>query len=332
MKKIFSLGLLLCSAIPMIILIVNPYYTSTTNLINLLVTIAGLHVFSTAYLFSDRNILNLAVKFKMQLIIIPFLFILFSIIFFQEKNRFFTEFFLAFIVYQTWHFGAQNIGVSTFIAISTNSKKLSIFDKNIIKFAIISAILGVPYAIYPDFQIGAHYFNLSESEKLAIQNLNKIGHISAIIFSLISVPIVVKRFANKEFILGISLFISINFYLPIYLFKNPYTGFIFVLIAHGAQYLYFLFFHSINRRISFLGKAIALALPPTIYLSVIFIAHLLWQKLPGSGILIFPNLGLSLILGLTLAHFWIDQFIWKMKDRQRSVWITSSYSFILDKP
>lgn len=310
----------------MIILIVNPYYTSTTNLINLLVTIAGLHVFSTIYLFSDKNILNLAVKFKAQLIVAPLLIIIISIVFFQKNNKLFTEFFLVFIAYQTWHFGAQNIGVSTFIAISTHSQKLSLFEKNIIKISILSAIFGVPYAISPDFLIGAHYLNISKFENLAIENLNKVGYILAIVVLFISVPLVIKRFFNKNILLGISLFFSINFYLPIYLFKNPYTGFIFVLIAHGMQYLYFLLFHSLNKSKFYITKFDTIAL-----FIVILIAYILWKYLPSSGVTLAPNLGLSIILGLTLAHFWIDQFIWKMNDEQRRNWIISSYSFVFEK-
>jgi len=332
MKKNFSWALMSCFAIPLVFLIINPYFHGTTNFINLLVTIAGLHVFATVYLLSDRNILILFAKFKAKLILIPGLFVFFSVILFgTENSKFFTEAFLAFIFYQTWHFGAQNMGVSTFISISTNSEKLTLFEKNLIKAGILSGILGVPYAMSPDFLIGSHYLNINNFEKLFV-NLNKIGYLLAMIICLISLPTAMRRVFKNNVFLGVSLFFSINFYLPIYLFKNPFTGIIFVLIAHGTQYLSFLIFHLINRKEIFNSKFTARLLTPTIFLSIILIAYILWKDLPSFGTPFLPNFGLSIIVGLTLAHFWIDHFIWKMKDVQQRNWISSSYSFIFNKP
>ena len=41
-----------------------------------------------------------------------------------------------------------------------------------------------------------------------------------------------------------------------------------------------------------------------------------------------PLFGMGLVFGITLAHFWVDQFLWRMKDNERAAWIKQRYSFL----
>jgi hypothetical protein len=35
-----------------------------------------------------------------------------------------------------------------------------------------------------------------------------------------------------------------------------------------------------------------------------------------------------LILGLTMAHYWVDQHIWKFKNLERRKWLMQRYPFL----
>ncbi len=38
--------------------------------------------------------------------------------------------------------------------------------------------------------------------------------------------------------------------------------------------------------------------------------------------------GSGLILGLTMAHYWVDQHIWKFKNPERRKWLLQRYPFL----
>jgi hypothetical protein len=107
----------------------------------------------------------------------------------------------------------------------------------------------------------------------------------------------------------------VTFLFPMYLSHDYMIGFMSFVVAHGLQYLIFLGAHSAGRdtdqpkRSLFMGSALLVL--------VVLIANLLW-KVQAFGSTDF-TIGLALILLLTLIHFWVDRFLWRMRDKDAPI-------------
>ena len=155
-KDIFSVTLILVSALPMLSILAAYYLSPSFGLIvSILVIIGSTHVFATLYLLSDRLVRNFFKLHPIKLILIPLVIILFCPIFFNSPNTFlFSISIFAYVLYGAYHFGAQNIGVATFISISNRKKGLSGFEKLLMRACIFCGMAGVLRITYPDFAIG----------------------------------------------------------------------------------------------------------------------------------------------------------------------------------
>jgi hypothetical protein len=124
--------------------------------------------------------------------------------------------------------------------------------------------------------------------------------------------------------LATSLFLSVTFLFPMYLTNDYMLGFTSFTVAHGLQYLIFLFVHSghVRREFTKFTGALGFILPPVLLLTVMSVGNLLWN---GPTSKLVP----AIVPSLTLAHFWVDQFLWRTRDRQQGAWIKSRFAAVL---
>jgi hypothetical protein len=123
------------------------------------------------------------------------------------------------------------------------------------------------------------------------------------------------------------------FFLPAYLSDDPLFLLVSWSVAHGTQYLVFLAFHAAGKSHGQLGfKALV---PFGLFLLCLGGGALLWRyvavvqdKADAELIKVL----LATTNALTLAHYWIDAFLWRFGNAERRAWLAQSYRFLAGRP
>ena len=328
----FSIAILLATILPITLIKLATQPGILAISVNLLLAVASAHVFTTFYLLVDRTNVRFILDHPIQLIAMPIgLLLLGMAIFSVPGNPVFTPALFLLFLQQTWHFGAQNIGVATFISLGHRKKSITKVEKNFIRMGTICGMFGVLSALYPSFMIGPENVPINETVLTTIKTLHQIGGYVAIALTGGALVLMVRAWWAREYFYGAAIFLSITFLFPMYISDNYMIAVASFTIAHGLQYIIFLAAHSFtnpgapkNPR----WQSWGFIYPPLALLALGGAGHVLWTTAPAWKSGQFPLFGLSIILGLTLAHFWVDQFMWRMGNSERANWIKKSYSFI----
>jgi hypothetical protein len=330
---LFSLTLIVVTILPAICIVVAPMYPSMgPTVVDFLVVLGGTHVFATLYLLTDPAVRQFVLRRPLKMILIPLVLVLASVIAFSSpEHPLFVVILLLFFLYQAWHFGSQNIGVATYVSLAKRGRGLAPIEKTSIRLGILCGMLGVLRALYPDFMIGKQYVPIDLATLRVFDLLREIGSVAALALSVLALVFLIKAWRQRNFLYGMAIFLSITFLFPMYLSTNYMIGFASFAAAHGLQYLVFLSTHSIGTRKpykQFPDAVSGFLVAPALLVAVILLGYLIWNKAPTIKSEQFSLIGISIILGLTLAHFWIDQFLWKMKDKERAQWVKDRYRFL----
>jgi len=322
-RKLFLKFLLVCTSLPFIMFPIanNINKMELNQIIDFLILISSAHVFMTYYLFFDNDFINLSKQNIKNIYHIPILLLVLTIISMSNINVLFSYVVLIFFLYQTWHFGAQNIGVSSFFSKINEKKPLSNMEKNYIKLGTITGMMGVLFALTPNFMIGENVVILSINEQDLIKNIFYIGKyfLNPLVLGL-GIFMFISNLKKRQISSNLIIFISIIFYSPIFLFKNPNVGILIAALAHGLQYLIFIFYYKYGQN-NFMVRTIKLVI-------FFLIAVMLWRNSSIFNSNTYPYMGVAILFGLTFAHFWIDQNIWRMKNKNTREWIGNGYKNI----
>lgn len=87
---------------------------------------------------------------------------------------------MLFLLYQTWHFGAQNIGLAMFVSLSEREVPIDAHLKAIIRIGTIFSMVGVLSALYPYFLIDSQHIPIDEIFLRVLRWGNRIGAVAAI--------------------------------------------------------------------------------------------------------------------------------------------------------
>src|SRR5262249_34458087 len=129
---------------------------------------------------------------------------------------------LLFGLYQAWHFGAQNIGVSSFISIIERGKGLRPIEKTMIKCGIITGMMGVLHAM----RLGVRAEpSLGQTITMLIDKAYFAGFIVAIPVTGIAFWLALRACRDGKFLFGISFFQSVTFLFAMYLSNDFKLGF-----------------------------------------------------------------------------------------------------------
>jgi len=283
---------------------------------------------ATAYLLKDADIRRFCVTNPVKMIVAPGLLLAFGMAIFSRPGSVFTAALLVLSLYQAWHFGAQNIGVAAFVSLADRGKSLSRWERTAIKLGIVIGLLGVLRAMSPDFIVGAQYMPLSDTVLAALEMLYRIGIWLAPPVVAAALYFAVSAWRSGHPMFGLTIFLSITFLFPIYLSRNYVIGFMSFVVAHGLQYLVFLATHSATRQDRSRGW-VTVASAPVALLVVMLVGNLIRIDIQPVGSASFATLGIAIVMSLTLVHFWVDRFVWRMKDRERAAWIKQSFATVI---
>jgi hypothetical protein len=330
-KRLFSLSLLAATLLP--VLAVATYYghSSASFGIALLGAIASTHVVATLYLLTDPDVRSYIKDRPVKMGLIPAaLAAAFAAALTMPGSALFILAALAVTIYQTWHFGAQNIGVSSFVSFCERSRPLDQWEKRAIRVGIFSGMLGVLYVAPSTFGWSAEKMGIPETGRHAIANLYVAGQ-----FAAFGVAAVALWFAGRSVLRGhhmtaVALLSSIGFFLPLYLSSDFLFAVGMYSTAHGLQYIVFLSGHSLSPNAPLRsGTKLGFLIAPAALLLVVLAAHIFRPQVLEVSTDSLPLLGSILMGVLTLTHFWVDQYLWRM--RERGKWLKERYAFVFAK-
>ena len=263
-------------------------------------------------------------------------------------------FMVVYVHYALFHFARQNIGVLSFVTLTSVQRPLHRHEKFILNSVAICGMLGALKLYAPGLLLNPEYFTFDLSAiapligPLYIAGL--IGY--SVLFLFAAGHFLMHRRSYDAYSATI-FWLCVAWYVPIYAaLGHPLLSIASFTTAHGLQYLVLLGFHAYRRsklRVArrsdsgaFPGTLIGwYALMPCLALmAAALTGALLWHfpELPFTGIsgLIQTMLGAGgiakagagLIAGITLAHFWVDQFIWRSRSAERRGWLIENYPFL----
>jgi len=331
-KNIFDYSLVVVTILPLLTII--PLYFNIQSMVFLYFTIISLgstHVFATVYLLYDKDVQQFIKKEPINFILIPAFLIFFTIfIFINTPNQYFIIVLLIFIFNQSDHYGNQNTGVLAFSSLSNRGISINKFERVTLKLGILCGLLGTYKMLHPSLLAPSKIFlyNTEYIDKIFLP-LYDIGKFSYLLLGIISIiyAIIYLRKYPTFFVLYLC---SVLFFTPIYFIERELVAFFVIATAHGLQYLVFLITHGGNKKTNPLLNILLLSI-------IVFIGYLIWHK---SGIffsnfsnneMLINKYAISIIFGLTFAHFWFDQNLWKLRISNRRDWIKKNYDFIFNK-
>jgi hypothetical protein len=191
-------------------------------------------------------------------------------------------------------------------------------------------MLGVLDVMAPGYMIGQSYVPLGLNALRIVELLYYLGLICAVPLTAMAAILLFKSYRDGNYLFGLAIFSSITFLFTMYVSRSYAVGFLSFTVAHGLQYLIFLFAHSAksgSMRGTGSGTSLLIAAPVALA-TCIALGYLIWEYAPNAESDQFPLLGRAIIFSITLVHFWVDQFLWRMKDKERASWIKARFGFV----
>lgn len=123
---LFSAALILATVIPFFGIAATPAHPAIVPAVAFVLVLGSTHVAATFYLLTDPAIRRFCWDYPIRMIVIPFALVATGMMLFAPGGSpVFVPAVLLFFLWQSWHFGAQNIGVATFISINDRGHPLS---------------------------------------------------------------------------------------------------------------------------------------------------------------------------------------------------------------
>jgi hypothetical protein len=256
--------------------------------------------------------------------------------------------------YALFHFARQNIGVLSFVTLTSTRRPLHRDEKLILNGVAICGMFGALKLYAPNLLLNPQHFSFDLSGIAPAIDLLYIAGIAS--YTALFAFAVRHFFVHRQAYDGYSatiFWLCVGWYIPIYVaLGHPLLSIASFTTAHGLQYLVLLCFHAYRRstlrvtrcaerggfpngRIGWYALLPWLALAAAALAGVLLLrypefpfagfAQLIQRELGASGL---AKAGAGLVSGLTLAHFWVDQFIWRSRSPERRGWLIENYPFL----
>jgi len=314
------------------VLAVIAYYGNASTYVGmaLLGAVASTHVIATGYLLTDADVRSFMTAHPAKMIAVPAaLAAVFGVALSMPGTMFFVLIVLAVFLYQTWHFGAQNIGVSSFVSFCERGRPLDILEKRAIRAGIVCGMFGILYAMPPTFGYTAEQMPVPQWLREILMWAHVLGKIAAALIAGLALLLAGRSLRKGGPMTALVLFTSICFFFPMYLSNDFLFAIGMFSTAHGLQYIVFLGAHSASGSSFNKGMKLGFLVAPMVLAGIMLLAHLFRPSLIAVSHENLPLLGSILMGSLTLTHFWVDQHLWRMKER--GAWLKKRYAFIFAK-
>jgi len=325
-KAVFSISLIVVTLLPMAAILLQRGYAPASAFIGFLVALSATHVFSTCYLLTDPDVRQFAWQNPIRMIAVPILLTGIILVAFLVSGPLFVVLVLGAVLYQSWHFGAQNIGVSSFISFAERHRPLSLGEKRIIRIGIVCGMAGVLQMVGPTYGYPPGTIVLWPWVTKLLAFTYAVGMLAAIGISLVAAYFAFRAWRAGHLMTAVALFLSICFQLPMYATNDGAIGLLAFATAHGLQYLVFLSAHSMTDTARRTAWKFGIFIAPSALILVALFGHVIWTAAPTYQPPTAPLIGMALLGILTVNHFWFDQYLWKMKERGK--WMKDRFGFV----
>jgi hypothetical protein len=308
--------------------------SSTFRLMNIL---AAPHVVTTVYLLIDRRQLEGVPRPALTVGLVPVGLMLLCLAVLMAAPLWLIELFmLAFVFYGTWHFGRQNVGIATFAARVGNGRPLERDERLMLNLGVLAGLLVTYRAFAPTLMLAPELwpFDLSPTGDLWFVEpvLSRLWYLGIGLYALL-VPLVVMRVIRHRHrypLWTLVIYLGcVFFFLPAYLSDNALFLVTSWTVAHGLQYLVMLAFHAGTAgRIESGVRALRPILVFGLSLGAGVSLWLLADRMVRGADATTAKALFAVIIALTLAHYWIDQFLWRFRTPSRRAWLARSFPFL----
>ena len=222
------------------------------------------------------------------------------------------------------HFGRQNLGVLSFVSRIALRRPMTPFERRTIMAGVIAGILATYSIFAPALGLNPKAFPFDVSQIAPIFSV--FWYVGAAI-NIVLVPVVllyaVAHRRDYDWSTLTVWLASVFFFLPMFLTSNPLFALGAWTVAHGLQYVVFLFFHAAGKRRPML--------PMMFFAAAVIAGMVIWklssvaQASDSTGAV---KVAVATITGITLVHYWVDQFLWKFSTADRRKWFSDNYAFL----
>jgi hypothetical protein len=288
-------------------------------------TLSAAHVMSTSYLLFNPNEYRGVWRPGVSLIGIPaILFCATFLVLLALPLWAVLAYMLAYLHFGMLHFGRQNLGVLSFVSRIALRRPMTPFERRTIMAGVIAGMLATYSIFAPALGLSPKAFPFDVSHIAPIFSF--FWYVGAAI-NIVLVPVaLLYAFAHRrdyDWSTLTAWLASVFFFLPMFLTSNPLFALGAWTVAHGLQYVVFLFFHAAGKRrpmmpMIFLGAAVIAGM-------VIWKLSAIAQQSDATGAI---KVAVATITGITVVHYWVDQFLWKFSTADRRKWFSDNYAFL----
>lgn len=304
-----------------------------SNMLRVLELLAAPHVFTTLYLLVDARELVGVPRPLLTLLVIPLvLMAVTAAVLVASPLWMVTGFMLFYTFFGMWHFGRQNFGIVAFATRISYRRPMGRFERHALNAGNFAGLLAGYHIFAPVmFTLNPRTWPLDLSKIDPMFSLLRYGGLAiyAVLIPLSLYYLVTNWRRHEPFALVIFLG-CVFFFLPTYLSADPLLVLVAWAVAHGLQYVLILGLHAAGRATGQPERGIALG-PLLLFTLVVIGGVLLWRysgRLQLDGDDTQVRLAVSAIVAITLAHYWIERYLWKFSSPERRAWLEQSFRFL----
>jgi hypothetical protein len=224
---------------------------------------------------------------------------------------------LAFFAWQFFHFQKQNLGMAALAGVSLGAGSVSRVERLamlVAGCAGIGALLVRPQLL--QLRLGVH-----------LPGMFVVCCVTFAVAVVVGVTGLLRRPASRRPGSYAAVYLaSLLFFLPVFVFANPYAAVAGLVVAHGGQYLVILGLVAAGEREG-ASRAVSLGL----FVNIALLGGLALNAASHlHGAAAFGRVLFGGYLGLTMTHFVVDAGLWRLRDEFPREFLRSSVPYLLD--
>ena len=299
--------------------------------LKLLTLVSAPHVLTTLYLLFDRQNLAGIARPGLTIVAVPLaLMALNFAVLLAAPLWIVLAYMLVYVHFSMWHFGRQNLGVVAFATRISGGRPMGRFERWTVMAGVVAGVLGGYRIFAPNLMLNQNAWPLDLAFVDPVFSRLWYGGVAIYVLLVPATALYLIQRQSRYRPLSALLYLGcVFFFLPAYVSRQPLFLLVSWSVAHGLQYLVFLAFHAAGQAQGRLG---ARALAPFGMFGLCLAAGVaIWRfslNVQDWGDHETIRLAIATINALTLAHYWIDQFLWKFGNPERRAWLAQSYGFL----
>jgi hypothetical protein len=275
---------------------------------------SGFHVAASYAVYLHRDLRPLLRAGRVRYFVVPVLLVAGGAVFMMATSGAVTATaVVAYFIWQTHHYTKQNIGVFAFATRARRTLGPSLLERSAITTAGFAGVIGMitiitPYQSTPFASAAMYAHNVAVLVFLAAGGL---------LFACVPRALLAGDPVRFAFLIG-----GVLFYLPTFVYRDPFPAVASYAIAHGCQYLVFMgYVAGAERRLRMLAATGAVALVGGLAL---------WHT--GSLHGTVGRLASGAALGVVMAHFVIDAGVWRLSEPFQREFMSTRFRFLRPTP